>query len=167
MSQMKQSTSQLKRLSSRALKSEAEVSPVGGGLPKRKSFDVHVVEVFDHAQIIQGLPIKALPPIAESLGLSPEELARRVGVSRATFHRKLNKPRQLLSLLESDALARYESLLSQAVETFDGDEEAARQWLSTGQPGLGNAVPLDLARTTVGFREVEKLLRRIDLGVYA
>jgi putative toxin-antitoxin system antitoxin component (TIGR02293 family) len=61
----------------------------------------------------------------------------------------------------------HSTLLSQAIAVFDADEEAAKQWLRSPQIGLGNAVPLDLARTTFGYREVEKLLTRIDHGVYA
>ncbi len=57
--------------------------------------------------------------------------------------------------------------MTQAIAVFDGDEDAARQWLGCPQIGLGNAVPLDCAQTTFGFREVEKLLTRIDHGVYA
>ena len=64
-------------------------------------------------------------------------------------------------------LARYARLNAKAQEVFEGDEEAARTWLHTPPPGLGNVVPLEFARTTVGYREVEKLLTRIDLGVYA
>lgn len=120
-----------------------------------------------HKLILRGLSFERLTDIAAGLGMAPESMARSLGVSRATYHRKMKQPKQLLSPLESDALARYASLFSQAVETFDGDEAAARQWLNTAQPGLGNAVPLEFALTTVGFREVEKLLRRIDLGVYA
>lgn len=120
-----------------------------------------------HNSILRGLSFARLTVVAAGLGMAPESMARSLGVSRATFHRKMKQPKQLLSALESDALSRYASLLSQALETFDGDEDAARQWLNSKQPGLGNAIPLDLARTTVGFREVEKLLRRIDLGVYA
>jgi putative toxin-antitoxin system antitoxin component (TIGR02293 family) len=57
--------------------------------------------------------------------------------------------------------------LTQAIAVFDGDEAAARQWLNYPQIGLGNAIPLECAQTSFGSREVEKLLTRIDRGVYA
>lgn len=123
--------------------------------------------IVQHEGILRGLSFRSLVNVAGRLGIAPEAMARTLGVSRATFHRRMKQPKQLLSPLESDALARYESLHAKAVDTFDGDDAAARQWLSTRQPGLGRAIPLELARTTVGFREVEKLLTRIDLGVYA
>lgn len=119
-----------------------------------------------HKEIVGGLPFRFVATVAEQAGLAAEELARRIGVSRSTFHRRKKASASRLSTLESDALARYASLTSKAVETFDGDEDAARRWLGSAQPGLGGAVPLDIARTTPGFREVEKLLTRIDRGVY-
>jgi Protein of unknown function (DUF2384) len=46
-------------------------------------------------------------------------------------------------------------------------DSARTPWLNCPQIGLGGAVPLEFAQTTFGFREVEKLLTRIDHGVYA
>jgi putative toxin-antitoxin system antitoxin component (TIGR02293 family) len=120
-----------------------------------------------HKDIVGGLPFRIIATVAEQAGLAAEELARRIGVSRSTFHRRKKTAGSRLSTQESDALARYASLAAKAVETFDGDEDAARRWLGTPQPGLGDIVPLEIARTTPGYREVEKLLTRIDHGVYA
>ena len=93
-------------------------------------------------------------------------MAERIGLPRSTFHRK-QKEDAPLSGHESDALARHTALLERAISVFDGDKEAARQWLGCPQIGLGGAVPLDCAQTTFGFREVEKLLVRVDRGAYA
>ena len=57
-------------------------------------------------------------------------------------------------------------LLKQAEDVF-GDVESARTWMTTKQPGLGKAVPLDFAGTEIGAREVENLLGRIEYGVYS
>lgn len=121
----------------------------------------------DHARIVRGIPYKYLRSVAISMGIAPEDLAKRIGVSRTTFHRKMKTPSTLLSTQESDALARYALLTDKAKHTFDGDAGAARKWLGSAQPGLGNAVPMEIAQTTIGFMEVEKLLTRIDYGVYA
>lgn len=121
----------------------------------------------DHARIVRGIPYKYLNSVAISTGMIPEDLAKRIGVSRTTFHRKMKTPSTLLSTQESDALARYGILADKAKHTFGGDADAARKWLGSAQPGLGNAAPLEIAQTTPGFREVEKLLTRIDYGVYA
>jgi len=119
-----------------------------------------------HGEIKVGYATKLIIVLARRLGIPPASMAIRIGVSRSTFHRKL-RGHALLTEHESDSLARHSSLLSQAVTVFDGDEEAAKQWLSCPQVGLGNAVPLDLAQTSFGYREAEKLLTRIDHGAYA
>jgi len=119
-----------------------------------------------HRSILSGFQVEDIQPVASRLGIAVEDLAGRVGLSRSTYHRKVQAG-GTLDALGSDALAKYQVLIAKAVEAFDGDEDAARKWLKAEQQGLGNQVPLDLARTTVGAREVEKLLTRIDYGVYA
>jgi putative toxin-antitoxin system antitoxin component (TIGR02293 family) len=119
-----------------------------------------------HGEIMAGFRTHSVAEVAQRFGISPADMAERIGVSRSTFHRK-QKNDALLSGHESDALARHAGLLTQAIAVFDGDEEAARQWLNCPQIGLGNAIPLECAQTSFGFREVEKLLTRIDHGVYA
>ncbi len=119
-----------------------------------------------HAEIMAGFHAHSVAEVAQRFGISPGAMAERIGVSRSTYHRK-QKGDALLTGHESDALARHAGLLTQAISVFDGDEDAARQWLNCPQIGLGGAVPLECAKTTFGFREVEKLLTRIDRGVYA
>ena len=60
---------------------------------------------------------------------------------------------------------RFARLTARAVAVF-GNEDDARKWLGTAQQGLGGALPLDYAETETGEREVEKLLGRIEHGVY-
>ncbi len=61
---------------------------------------------------------------------------------------------------------RYQRLLRKAEDVFGGGD-SAREWLTNPQTGLGNAVPLDFAKTEIGAREVENLLGRIEYGVYS
>ncbi len=123
----------------------------------------HPLEI--HGFIQAGLPVDLLARIADELGLKAEAFAALCGMSRATFHRK-KTTRAKLGRMESDLVARYASLLRHATEVFS-EPGAASQWLREKQIGLGGAVPLDLAQSTQGYQEVEKLLTRIDYGVYA
>ncbi len=61
---------------------------------------------------------------------------------------------------------RFSQLLEHATKVF-GDVDRARAWLKHPQRGLGGAVPLDYAETEIGAREVDRLLGRIDYGVYS
>lgn len=123
---------------------------------------------FTPAKIItsiqNGLPVAELDALQASLDLPIETLATKLGISKATLHRRKLEGR--LDPAESDRVVRYARLMGQAVTVF-GTEAQAREWLSAPQPGLGGAVPLDYAETEVGAREVERLLGRIEYGVYS
>ena len=119
-----------------------------------------------HSAIVkEGTSVRQIKELADQLGLPEDELGRRCGMSRPTLHRR-KKAKGVLSRIEADLWARFALLLKQATDAFES-EDAARKWLNSPQIGLGNQVPLDLALTTSGFREVEKLLTRVDRGVYA
>ena len=53
-----------------------------------------------------------------------------------------------------------------AKNVFEAEAEAAREFLTEAQPGLGGAVPAEMARSEYGAAEVMDLLGRIDRGVY-
>lgn len=110
-----------------------------------------------------GLPMRELAELREALDLPMERVAAKIGMSRATFHRR--RKTGVLSPDESDKAIRLARILGHAISVF-GNHEAARQWLSAPQAALGGEIPLDLAETEIGAREVEQLIGRIDYGVY-
>jgi len=115
-------------------------------------------------QIQRGLAVEELDALQQILEIPIEKLAPKLGISKATLHRRKIEGR--LDRDESDRVVRFARLMGKAVEAFEG-EEAARGWLKAGQVGLGGAVPLDYAETELGAREVEDLLGRIEYGVYS
>jgi putative toxin-antitoxin system antitoxin component (TIGR02293 family) len=119
-------------------------------------------DIIDAVQ--HGLEIEEVEKLRAVLGLPIEGLASKLGISKATLHRR--KASGKLDPAESDRLVRLARLIGKAVEVF-GDLEDARHWLNSPQFGLGGAVPLDYAQTEVGAREVEYLLGRIQYGVYS
>jgi putative toxin-antitoxin system antitoxin component (TIGR02293 family) len=142
-------------------------------LPKNQSFSVrrfyapktpkpNSSEIID--SIHRGLLVSNVATLTDDLGVSYRSLAKKIGLSKATLHRRKQTGR--LTADESDKTIRFARLFGKAVETFDA-EEAARRWLSSPQVGLGGAIPLDYAETETGAREVENLLGRIEYGVYS
>jgi putative toxin-antitoxin system antitoxin component (TIGR02293 family) len=115
-------------------------------------------------QIQAGLSFRAVQNLQKALNIPLEAMASVLGMSRATLHRR--KLRGKIDEEESEKLVRYQRLLKQAEDVF-GDGKSARDWLTHKQAGLGNAVPLQFARTEIGAREVENLLGRIEYGVYS
>jgi putative toxin-antitoxin system antitoxin component (TIGR02293 family) len=63
--------------------------------------------------------------------------------------------------------SRRTQISARALGLFDGDVAAARQWLSNPQPVLGGAIPLEMARTAHGAREVEDAISRLEHGVFS
>ena len=111
-----------------------------------------------------GLGIEEIESLRSVLGLPLEGLASKLGISKATLHRR--RVAGKLDPAESDRVVRFARLMGKAVEVLES-EDNARRWLNSPQVGLGGAVPLDYAETEVGAREVEDLLGRIEFGVYS
>lgn len=117
------------------------------------------------ARVKAGLPVAEFDALRELLGLSVEGLAGKIGISIATLSRRRQSGRRL-DAGRSDRLLRFARLFRLAVELHDGDEEAARDWLSKPARALDGEVPLDYADTEAGAREVENLIGRLEHGVY-
>lgn len=116
------------------------------------------------AKVRKGLPYRAFERLQAGLGLPAAELAEIVGIAPRTLLRRRERGR--LDPDESDRLLRVSRVLGKALELFDGDADAARSWLRSPAPALGGAVPLELARSEIGAREVERLADRLEHGIY-
>lgn len=118
----------------------------------------------DVEEIRSGLPVGTFFEVQELLGVSAAQLADVVGIPLRTLQRRKDEGR--LTKDESDRLDRVRVLAKHATDVFES-ERAGREWLTRPQLGLAGFVPLELADTGAGIREVENLLGRIDYGVYA
>jgi putative toxin-antitoxin system antitoxin component (TIGR02293 family) len=114
-------------------------------------------------RIQKGFHFRELETLQKTIDLPFDQLAGKLSISRSTLQRR--KAAGRLSPDESDKVTRFSRLLALAADLF-GTVEKGRAWLKHPQRGLGGAVPLDYAETEIGAQEVEKLLGRIDYGVY-
>jgi putative toxin-antitoxin system antitoxin component (TIGR02293 family) len=113
----------------------------------------------------QGFSFSVLEHLRRNIALSWDELAHVIAIPQRTLTRRKNEGKFLPD--ESDRILRASRVYAKALELFEGDAHAASQWLCGGQVGLGGAIPVDLARTELGAREVENLLERLEQGVIA
>ena len=67
---------------------------------------------------------------------------------------------------ECERVDRFREILEDAVRVI-GDEENARQWLKTPKQALNGKIPLEVAKTESGAREVFRVLGRIKHGVFS
>lgn len=116
-------------------------------------------------QIRAGFLFAHLARFQKATALPWEKVSRFVGIPQRTLTRRQCEGR--LRPDESDRVLRASRVFEMAVELFEGDVAAARQWLETSQSGLGGQVPLEFASTDVGAREVENLIGRLEHGVVA
>lgn len=117
------------------------------------------------AQVRAGLPVREFDVLRQLLGLTVAALAQKVGISLATLSRRRHR-HEVLDTGHGDRVLRFARLFRLAVGLYDGDESAARTWLTTPARALDGQTPLDYAETEAGAREVENLIGRLEHGVY-
>ncbi|HEY8848055.1 MAG TPA: antitoxin Xre-like helix-turn-helix domain-containing protein [Thermoanaerobaculia bacterium] len=112
-----------------------------------------------------GLPYKSFERFLRNLSLPADQAMEFIDIPRRTMVRRKREGR--LQPDESDRLLRASRVFARALELFEGDREAAVHWLTSPIVALGGARPIDLARTEVGAREVEREIGRAEDGVYS
>ena len=115
--------------------------------------------------IARGLPYESIERLQRNTGLEMDTLAALVQLPRRTLTRRRNDRR--FAPEESDRLVAAARLLSKALDLFDGNAAAAREWLTEPQLALGEAAPIEVARTETGARAVETLIGRLEYGVFS
>jgi putative toxin-antitoxin system antitoxin component (TIGR02293 family) len=115
--------------------------------------------------VAAGLPIAALRGVGAFLGLRPAKVGPIVNIHEKTLDRRL-KARARLKPDESERLARLMRLISLATSVLES-EDHARAWLNRPLRELGGKTPLQMAATEPGAREVERVLGRIEHGIFA
>jgi putative toxin-antitoxin system antitoxin component (TIGR02293 family) len=114
--------------------------------------------------IHSGLPTRAVDAVLAAGLLEPRELYELVIPRRTLAHRK--EKRQRLTPEQSDRLARVVRVVARAEEALGDDAKAAR-WLRRPNRALAGRRPLDLLESDIGARMVERVLARIEHGIYS
>ena len=121
---------------------EAIAKAIQDGLPMKQ---------LDEFQRYSGLPWAGLSGV---LRLPPRTLARRRKAGR-------------LSAGESDRLVRIAQIFDRATRLFQGDAASAAAWFQGACRALGGRSPLAVAGTEVGAVEIERLIGRLEQGVFS
>ncbi len=112
--------------------------------------------------IRRGLPARAFDQVADTLELSRESLAGKLGLAARTINRKKGS-RQTLSAAESEKVLRVARIHNLARSLFT-TSEAVSAWLARPAAPLGHLAPIDLLDTDVGAQEVEGYVRGLLHG---
>jgi putative toxin-antitoxin system antitoxin component (TIGR02293 family) len=140
------------------------------GAPGPNAFVVLLgLDTFDTPALLKvvhkGFPYRTLERFQRNTALPLETIVWLVAIPSRTLTRRKSEGR--LQPAESDRLLRASRLYGQTLALFEGDREAATEWLTTSQPALGGSSPIELAGTDVGSREVERLIQRLEHGVFS
>ncbi|HLC22074.1 MAG TPA: antitoxin Xre/MbcA/ParS toxin-binding domain-containing protein [Candidatus Methylomirabilis sp.] len=112
-----------------------------------------------------GFSYRTVIRFQNAASLSTRQIAEVLLVPLRTMARRREQGR--LRPDESDRLLRATRVFAKALALFEGNREAAKQWLTTPKVALRGRTPFDLARTDVGAREVETLVDRVEHGVFS
>jgi len=139
------------------------------GSPSANSYVVLLgLDTFDSSEIIRsvrdGLPYRAFERLVANTALPSQEALVLVNISPRTLSRRKRERR--FHQDESDRLLRASRVFARALGLFDGNLDAARTWLSEPQRAFGGEVPLTVANTEVGALDVERLIGRLEHGVF-
>ena len=109
----------------------------------------------------QGVPA-AWARSLEQQGLTRDDI-RRIIPDR-TLDRRIAKG-EMLKMVEADGLARLLRVVKAARDLFQNDTNAD-VFLRSPNPALGERIPIHMAQTDIGAREVETIIGRLSHGVY-
>lgn len=148
----------------KAVKKMIGISEIVKALGGKEMLQVNIEKDLDMDQLIRvGIPYEAYDQFKEKLKIANHELYSFLGLKDI---RKTKNTNVRLSSISSDRLYRLARIYALAVEVL-ADEDQGREWLKRPQHGLGGRVPLEMASTEIGAKEVENLLGRIEYGVLA
>lgn len=129
-------------------------------VPKAPGF-AEDAQPFLHEDIVRGVPARRVQELVDR-GVLTQKAVYRV-IPERTFKRRLAN-HDALKAPEGDAIARLLRVTEAAFKAF-GEEDFARKWLNLPVPSLNGAIPIELAETDAGAREVEDVLGRFAHGI--
>lgn len=120
-----------------------------------------VKEFETYHSVVTGVAARLTRTLEQS-GLTRDDI-RQIIPDRTLDRRIANN--ENLKIEEADGLARLLRVVTMARRVFE-DDALADEWLRSPNPGLADLVPIQMAATDLGGREVEAALGRIEQGVF-
>lgn len=126
------------------------------------------------ALVRRGVPAVAVESLANTLGLSKEQLVKGLGLARATVNRKLSAGARL-STSDSERVVGLAQMLDRVEQSLVGSDAVADgfevgpwlgAWLAMPNAALGEERPLSLLDTAEGCTLVGDLLASMESGTY-
>lgn len=140
----------------------SEIVGILGGADKLKR-DIRSEWDMDHL-IREGIPYQAFRYFLAKF--APTDFALDAFIGSESTVKKDTEDDFPLPPIASDRLYRLARLFIITKRVLE-DEKSGAEWLKRPQWGLGGRIPVEVAFTEIGAKEVENLLGRIDYSVLA
>lgn len=127
------------------------------GLPSRGQALYQVVQ--------EGVPYTTYTKLVELSGADVKKLSEMLAIPLTTVNRRAKSGR--FSTHESDRIVQFVEVYEAAVRLFEGDREAARQWMKSPVKGLGGKAPMQMLSTGVELDAVLDMIGRLEHGIVA
>ena len=134
------------------------------GISARKETSIQNDEHFFIELIRKGVPKKGIDRIMEKTGLSEDEMASILHISRRTIQRR--NPQEPLNHEQSERLIEMAKLYSKGEEVM-GSLISFKEWMDKKILALGDKKPKDFLDTSIGIGYLMDELGRIEHGVYS
>jgi Uncharacterized conserved protein len=140
--------------------------PIALYLLSSRTDDSHTTTTKDMKHIAlsrSGVPRSDLDHLVKALGINLEYLSNMLQVSYRTLLRKA--PSDTLNVHISERAIELSELIHHGIVAL-GDNVSFIAWIHTRLPALDGERPLDYLDTSFGISMINKILGRIEHGVY-
>jgi putative toxin-antitoxin system antitoxin component (TIGR02293 family) len=114
--------------------------------------------------IRKGIPKKIIDHLMQRIGLSEDEMAGILHVSKRTLQRRA--PKEILNAVQTERIIELAKVYSKGEEIL-GDSGQFADWMDQKLLSLGHKRPKDFLDTSIGIRILLDELGRIEHGVYS
>lgn len=112
----------------------------------------------------EGIRKSSLKSLAAHLGVNMEVMSRLLHSSHRNIQRKDES--ELLDTLKTEKVLELAAFAQRGIDVT-GSKEAFIEWLHSPLVTLNNKSPLDFLDTSFGIQLLQKLLGRLEHGVYS
>jgi putative toxin-antitoxin system antitoxin component (TIGR02293 family) len=152
-------TSKITGLSSRQMKEPVTPLWESAGLPAGSG-----ISLLNAIQ--KGFPVDSINRLNTELGWPKMVLLEIMGINERNYARR-KAGNGLLKSDESERVARLVRTIDAATDLFEGDRIAALDWITRPAPALAGSRPLELLSSEAGAVEVNRLIGRLQHGVFS
>ena len=125
--------------------------------PVRHEFDLMTV-------VREGLPIESLTYLQRNFGFTNKAMSHILAISQSTYQRRI-KAKDKLTQDETEKAIALSEVFEKGIEVFENLPDF-HDWMHSSIASLQQQHPVDLLNSTLGRKQVMRVLNAILHGIY-